>query len=282
MAQFVSRDPACAFDSAEQNALENTIRKLHREIDAENFDVVSQNIGELRDRIRIHLDKTVEWKNGQIRIAAHWREMLLERETELSTLLNDEAVSKWARPELELGGEQLSEIKDFLEKSEFVEIERRLAGWDESLASLLKEIEEVQLKEAQRQFIVDGFKNILGKMGFVDVHASLENGENPFSATIIEARRDPGKTLSILVPQKEGGDIRYVVDGYDKRQRYHQGSLYRTCDEAQAQLQGFHDQLKEVGIEMSTLTWREMPPHDLEAAADSLPREQAKTFSNER
>jgi hypothetical protein len=84
---------------------------------------------------------------------------------------------------------------------------------NEQTSQLLKEAEDKEFQEQQRDYVVNGIHNVLSDMGFVLDHGpDLLNPDDPASTVIIAASLPTGKNVAVKVNQN--GAIYTDFDGY--------------------------------------------------------------------
>lgn len=242
-----------------------------------------QRIAELRERVESHLSQVfaaIEALNQQ---RAEAREQINQFEDQLNILAKEEAIKRWAHVDVEAVREQLAPTRSMVDEGAIETAQKSLTGLKEKLESIVAEVERVELLEKQRQFIVDGVQNALVGMGFevADGFPSPEDRNNPFSATLLRASQHNGRSISVSIPQNRKESLWYEVDGFDMNEDSQQGQLVRTCDTASVQLTQLHEQLREIGINMSDLWWDGMPDDNFRTA-EELPRKQNNDRTQQR
>lgn len=185
----------------------------------------------------------------------------------------DEIIVRWGSGEIASLEERLERSRKLLSEERFDVILAESAALLEASDAVVGHVQELQLKEERRQYIVQGIVEVMGQMGFVVQQNSpaLENPDVPNSATMIHAVRIGGGAIAVSVPQE--GEILYDVDGFPKRtETGGAGATVRTCDEAEQEIDRMHEAMKDVfGIEMSELVWDGKDPERVRKAAKRLP-----------
>ena len=185
----------------------------------------------------------------------------------------DEIIVRWGSGEIASLEERLERSRKLLSEERFDVILAESAALLEASDAVVGHVQELQLKEERRQYIVQGIVEVMGQMGFVVQQNSpaLENPDVPNSATMIHAVRIGGGAIAVSVPQE--GEILYDVDGFPKRtETGGDGATVRTCDEAEQEIDRMHEAMKDVfGIEMSELVWDGKDPERVRKAAKRLP-----------
>jgi hypothetical protein len=191
----------------------------------------------------------------------------------IAGLRADEIIVRWGSGELAALEERLERSSTLLSDERFDIVLAESAALLEASDAVVGHVQELQLKEERRQYIVQGIVEVMGQMGFVVQQNSpaLEHPDEPNSATMIHAVRIGGGAIAVSVPQE--GDILYDVDGFPKRTEMGgDGTTVRTCDEAEQEIDRMHEAMKEAfGIEMSELVWEGKEPDRVRKAAERLP-----------
>ena len=260
--ELLQQSPSRIFDKTERNALTTSIQTLRTEINRERYESVTQSVGTLSDRIRIHVEAENAKEQKRIQEISQWREKLQERESNISALLNVLAVSTWVKPELDDAREELSKIEGLLDGGDFEILGHRFQRWDNSLTETLNKANEDQLKEDKRQFYVERVKTALNELSFENVSADLENSEDPRSVTVIKVNWGRGRKLDIRIdPRKEKENVQYIPDGLDFAELSYKGETYRTCDDTLDKIEKIHNKLREKGeIDAGPVIYPQMPP----------------------
>jgi len=236
-----------------------------------------KELDSLRSRIDEHIavvsEQLAEWNERRAEIGA----LIGEAEDRASAMASDETLMRWAGPDIDSLREHLGALSQMADDGAFERAKDGVTDWNEKAEAVLTAVEEVQLKEEQRNFILSGVQDVLRDMGF-DVEDGFpcpEDSGNPFSATILRARQVNGRSISVSIPHEREEEVWYEVDGFDMNVDSQEGQLVRTCDEAQSQLEELHEQLHGLGIEMSELWWDGKPEGEWKAA-DSLPQSESQ------
>ncbi len=185
----------------------------------------------------------------------------------------DEIIVRWGSGEIASLEERLVRTRKLLSEERFDVVLAESSDLLEASDVVVGRVQELQLKEERRQYIVQGIVEVMGQMGFVVQQNSpaLEQPDVPSSATMIHAVRIGGGAIAVSVPQE--GEILYDVDGFPKRTEMgSNGATVRTCDEAEQEIDRMHEAMKDVfGIEMSELVWDGKDPERVRKAAERLP-----------
>ena len=191
----------------------------------------------------------------------------------IAGLRADEIIVRWGTGELASLEERLERSSKLLSEERFDIVLTESAALLVASDAVIGHVQEFQLKEERRQYIVQGIVDVMGQIGFVVQQGSpaLEHPNVPSSATMIQAVRIGGGAIAVSVPQE--GEILYDVDGFPKRtETGGDGATVRTCDEAEQEIDRIHEAMKDVfGIEMSELVWDGKDPERVRKAAERLP-----------
>ena len=191
----------------------------------------------------------------------------------IAGLRADEVIVRWASGELASLEERLERLSTLVQEERFEQVCNESTPLLEAGDAIVRHVQDLQLKEERRQYIVQGIVGVMGQMGFVVQQNSpaLENPDVPSSATMIHAVRIGGGAIAVSVPQE--GEILYDVDGFPKRTKTGgDGAIVRNCDEAEQEIDRMHEAMKDAfGIEMSELVWDGKDPDRVRKAAERLP-----------
>ena len=211
---------------------------------------------------------------------AAWQAAKDRAEMELATagdriagLRADEVIVRWASGELASLEERVERLSRLVQEERFEQVCNESSPLLEAGDAIVGHVQDLQLKEERRQYIVQGILEVMGQMGFVVQQGSptLEHPDVPSSATTIHAVRLGGGAIAVSVPQE--GEILYDVDGFPKRTETRgDGTTIRTCDEAEQEIDRMHEAMRDAfGIEMGELVWEGKEPDRVRKAAERLP-----------
>ena len=165
-----------------------------------------------------------------------------EREAKIGTLSGDLFVLERTRQDLEVATNRLSSIsQEYSKLQDFTQAERRLKVWDGMFEDLMRKVDEIRLKQSQRQFLVDCYKKVLGEIGFTGFTVA-EDCQNTPSSAILTARLESGRTLCIQFPENAGEEVQYFPKDYP------------DCHSTVDQIEDIHGRLAEKGINMGQIT----------------------------
>ena len=191
----------------------------------------------------------------------------------IAGLRADEVVVRWAIDELAALEERLESVAKLVQAEQFEQISTECAILLEAGETIVARVQDLQLMEDRRQYIVNGIVEVMGQMGFVvqQGYPALEHPGVPSSATTIQAERIGGGAVAVSVPQE--GEIWYDVSGFPMRAETNaDGKEIRSCDEAEEQIVRMHEAMEEAfGIETSELLWDSKDPDRVRKAAERLP-----------
>lgn len=261
------------FDRGGVTNLARLLADARSNLQSQNLSQVRRDIGAAR-QILVHHQAEVTKQIVAWRAARDQAEMALAAANDrIAGLRADEIIVRWGSGELAALEERLERSSTLLSDERFDIVLAESAALLEASDAVVGHVQELQLKEERRQYIVQGIVEVMGQMGFVVQQNSpaLEHPDEPNSATMIHAVRIGGGAIAVSVPQE--GDILYDVDGFPKRTEMGgDGTTVRTCDEAEQEIDRMHEAMKEAfGIEMSELVWEGKEPDRVRKAAERLP-----------
>ena len=185
----------------------------------------------------------------------------------------DEVVVRWASDDIAALDEQLESVAKLVQTEQFEQIATECVVLLEAGETIVARVQDLQLKEDRRQYIVNGIVEVMVQNGFVvqQGYPALEHPGVPSSATTIQAERIGGGAVAVSVPQE--GEIWYDVSGFPMRAETNiDCKEIRSCDEAEEQIVRMHEAMEEAfGIETSELLWDSKDPDRVRKAAERLP-----------
>ena len=209
-----------------------------------------------------------------------WQDAKNRAQTALSSagdriagLRADEVVVRWAGRELAALEKRFETAIRLAETEKFDLVPDETAHLLDESDALVGRVQELQLKEDRRQYVLQGILDSMGQLGFVvqQGYPVLEHPDEPGSAMIIQAERIGGGAMAVSIPQE--GDMLYDVAGFPLRTEANaDGQTVRSCDEAEQQIVRMHELMKEsFGIETSELHWDGKDPDRIRKTAERLP-----------
>lgn len=277
LAQAVGDASSSRFDAEGRDEVGRLVSGIQDAVRRKQIADPDKELDSLRSRIDEHIavvsEQLAEWNERRAEIGA----LIGEAEDRVNAMKSDETLMRWAGPDIDSLREHLGALSEMADDGAFERAKDGVTDWNEKAEAVLAAVEEVQLKEEQRNYILSGVQDVLRDMGF-DVEDGFpcpEDSGNPFSATILRARQVNGRSISVSIPHEREEEVWYEVDGFDMNVDSQEGQLVRTCDEAQSQLEELHEQLHGLGIEMSELWWDGKPEGEWKAA-DSLPQSESQ------
>ncbi|MBX9681631.1 MAG: hypothetical protein K2X38_22980 [Gemmataceae bacterium] len=263
-------------DKFDRNGASNLARLLadaRSNLQRQDVPQVRRDIAAVRQLLVNHeaevTKKFVAWQAARDR-----SEMALEAASDrIAGLRADEIIVRWGSGEIASLEGRVERSRKLLSEERFDVVLAESSDLLEASDAVVGHVQELQLKEERRQYIVQGIVEMMGQMGFVVQQNSLalEHPDVPSSATMIHAVRIGGGAIAVSVPQD--GEILYDVDGFPKRtETGGDGATVRTCDEAEQEIDRIHEAMKDAfGIEMSELVWEGKDPDRVRKAAERLP-----------
>nr|VFK24599.1 MAG: Chromosome segregation ATPase [Candidatus Kentron sp. MB]VFK27096.1 MAG: Chromosome segregation ATPase [Candidatus Kentron sp. MB]VFK74909.1 MAG: Chromosome segregation ATPase [Candidatus Kentron sp. MB] len=283
LAREIDESQSRRFDVNGYQEIIRLMATLREAIHRRQLSNLDKELDRLGTRIDQHIilvsEKLAEWNEQRAEIGT----LIGAAEDQISAMAMDETLMRWARSDIEDLHNRLSGMSRLADEGEFGRVKDGIANCTQTARNILEAVEAVQLKEEQRNYIVRGVQGVLRDMGFdvEDGYPLPENSDDPFSATILRAQQINGRSISVSIPQDQEEEVWYEVEGFDMNVDSHEGQLIRTCDGAEAQLAQLHEQLHELGIEMSELWW-DGKPEDEWKTADTLPRTEASPRTQPR
>lgn len=192
----------------------------------------------------------------------------------LASISENEAARRWANEELEEQTRFLEQLKIKLnsKSADLRSVETETLAWRQRMERILAAINQAQQKELKRQYLVQRFQEKFRELGFSLTAPQLEDSANPASGIILTASRPAeGRTVNVRFDQETREPVLYAVDGFPMPPQTVNGQRFRTCDEAQRQLEILHKLLEKNGILMGKIQWEDQPPVDLAREAMELP-----------
>lgn len=199
----------------------------------------------------------------------------------LASYGNDAVAQRWAQTELSQQRQFLREAEATLQEGNLQEAENALTQWRERMGKIAAAVNLMQEKELRRQYLVQRFQEKFRELGFTPGVPQLEDPANPASGLILTADRPEGRTVNVRFDQNEREPVMYAVDGFPMPVQKADGKQYRTCDEAQRQLEILHKLLEKHGILMGKIRWEDQPPVDLAKEAMELPDTADRSLYND-
>ena len=236
-----------------------------------------QEAGRIAAAARAHLtqhratadDKFAHWCQKRDRAHA----ALVQAGDRVAGLEVDPIVMRWHGGEVGALTQRLRGAAELVESENFSAAEAVAPAVIAECERLLAAAQETELKEAKRNYVVNGILQVMKDKGFLvqDGVPMLEQPACPSSAKFIHARRIGGGAISVSVPQD--GDIWYDVEEFPLRAAAAPGGgTIRSCDEAEQQINALHQSLDQLfGIQMSELMWDDKDPQRIMKTADELP-----------
>lgn len=257
-----------ADDFHEIEKMTENLKKQLQNRQSVRFDASFEKLTRFTESVIERLTSAITARNEKI---AQIQKVLNQTRDFIESYSSDPAAQRWARTEIESQSNILKSIENSLPNKNLTEIENALSRWQSQMEQITQAVNLMEEKELRRQFLVQRFQEKFKELGFSSSVPHWEDSSNPASGILLTASRPEGKTINVRFDQDEHQPVMYAVDGFPMPTQRVDGKAYRTCDEAQRQLEILHKLLKKHGILMEKLSWEDQPPVDLEKEALELP-----------
>ena len=191
----------------------------------------------------------------------------------IAVLKADKIIIRWVRREIEALEEKLAEITAMIEREDWAPVQAAAGTLLREADDVVQKAEAMQLVEDRRQYVIQGIREVMEKMGFIiqSGYPALEYPDFPSSATIIQAARLGGGDIALSVPQQ--GAVWYEVNGFPGQiEEGSSGEAVYSCDQAENEIGKIHNLLKaSYGIKMGELRWEGKDAYRIRKTAHDLP-----------
>lgn len=245
---------AAQLDASGAATLRNALHQSRDLLEGKQLDAAERCLQLTRDALHAHQEQIRIGRLARIAARETAEKALSGLQSQLSGLQEDEVVMSWCSADVAVAADHCAQATRELAAEQFAAATQRCQQTTATLSALLPQVEQRQLEEERRSYLVNSLVEVLRQQDFLVSEPQLSAASDLDSTVVIHATRPDRRSILLQIPKS--GPVAYDVDGYEKRIEGDPGDRVTTCEEAEARLVAIHTQLEaDFGIQMGEVYW---------------------------
>ena len=270
----IDRDVAERFDRDGAQASSRLLAELRSALGRESLEAARGLAAEARRAVEGHLDTAqTRYEDWQLR-RDRAEQAIASVADQVAAARADQVCARWVGRDLAIVAAALDSLSATANGDQPDGVHEQCRAVATRLGDLSARAQELQLNEERRQAMVKGLLAVMDRMSFTlqKGYPVNEDESDPASTVKIRVRRGADRS-SVDVGIAIDGSVSYEVDGFARRlETGSDGKDAATCDEAEEQIEAFHEMLEEqFGVHAEELRWVDKNPTRNLRTARQLP-----------
>ena len=254
------------FDPQGCDVLTASMDALKQSLNGGDITAINELLQKTEKQARVHQETVAGKKEVWLQNKMIAETALHELDGLMAACAIDGAVDRLKNDDWEEIVQVKTALKALLERGEFSSVIEQVDKLQIRVAKICRDVEELEAARKNRNFIVEQVqKAIQDQFVYIEIEpqAGAEGG------TKITAYNYKASSVEVTVPLQ--GDLRFTVHGYEFVEQQSPTGAIKSCDGAEAVIDGVRGKLSELGVDMGELIWDGKDPDRLSKTAKDLP-----------